>query len=221
MKKLILFITLLFIFIIQPLSSQEKPRFWDDVQTIKSYDKIYAPPAHPILFIGSSSIRRWDKLERTFANYAAMNRGLGGAVINDITACIDDIVVPYQPRQIVIYVGENELPNEQATADSIFSRTKRLIAAISTKLPETPIIYISIKPSPSREKYINKAIEANKLIKNYVATQKNIQFLDVFSLMLNREGKSDRSLFLEDMLHLNEKGYKIWQKAIKPLLLKE
>ena len=221
MKTKKLLISVLFLSILQFLSAQDKPRYWDDVQAIKSYDKIYAPPTHPIVFTGSSSIRRWDNLERTFASYGAMNRGLGGAVTNDITAYIDDIIVAYQPRQIVIYVGENELPNEQATADSIFSRTKRLLTAIREKLPQTPIIYISIKPSPSREQYIGKAIAANALIKKYLSTQENIKYLDIFSLMLNSEGKSDSTLFLSDMLHMNEKGYSIWKKAIQPLLVKE
>jgi lysophospholipase L1-like esterase len=219
-KSTIALILSLFSFAVQ-LSAQEKPRFWDDVQTIKQYDNLYAPPAHPILFIGSSSIRRWDDLERTFAGFTAMNRGIGGAVVNDIIFYCNDIVFLYQPRQIVIYVGENDIVNDATTADSIFIRTKRLIQKIRSKLPEVPIVYISIKPSPSREKYINKAIATNKLISTYIKTEKNIQFLDIFHRMLNVDGKPIPGLFQEDMLHMNLKGYAIWRKAIKPLLLKK
>jgi lysophospholipase L1-like esterase len=203
------------------LFAQEHPAYWDDVQVIKKYDQIYAPPDHPILFIGSSSIRKWDDLERTFANYVVMNRGIGGAVVNDISNYANDIVFPYHPREIVIYVGENDLVNEQTTADSIFLRTERLLQVIRAGLPGIPIVYISIKPSPVREKYLDKAIATNNLIKEYIRTQKNIVFVDIFHRMLNAEGKPRPELFLSDNLHMNLEGYKIWRKAIQPLLIKK
>ncbi|MDP4207372.1 MAG: GDSL-type esterase/lipase family protein [Bacteroidota bacterium] len=220
MKKILILILLTVICYSSKLSAQDKPHFWDDVQTIKKYDKIYNPPTNPIVFIGSSSIRKWDNLERTFADYVVMNRGIGGAVVNDITYYINDILFPYNPRQIVIYVGENELPDPTATPDSIFNRTKRLLKVIRAKLPEVPIAYISIKPSPVREKFVNKAAEANKLIKNYLASEKNIVYIDIFGSMLTTEGKTRPELFVEDMLHMNLQGYEIWTKAVKPRLLK-
>jgi len=221
MKKSVLVFILFVISFTFQLSAQEKPRYWDDVQVIKQYDNLYAPPAHPILFIGSSSIRKWDDLERTFADFVVMNRGIGGAVVNDIIYYANDIVFSYQPRQIVMYVGENDIVNDATTADSIFLRTKQLIQKIRLKLPDIPIVYISIKPSPSREKYIGKAIAANTLISNYILKEKNIRFLDIFHPMLNAEGKPIPELFQKDMLHMNLKGYAIWRKAIKPLLLKK
>lgn len=214
----------LFLLFVLGLSCQfcrhDKPRFQDDVQTIKKYDQIYAPPVNPILFIGSSSIRKWDDLERTFSNFVVMNRGIGGAVVNDIIYYLNDIVFPYGPRQIVIYVGDNDLPSETTTPDSILNRTKRLLKAIRIKLPETPLVYISIKPSPAREKLIGKAKEANSLIRDFIKTEKNVAFVDVFSLMISPEGKSRPELFVNDMLHMNLKGYAIWRDAIKPFLLK-
>ncbi|GAA3944339.1 GDSL family lipase [Chitinophaga oryziterrae] len=218
MKKLLLLVFL--IIAGETLSAQNKPVYWEDVQTIKKYDQMYEPPYQPILFIGSSSIRKWNDLERTFADYVVLNRGIGGAVVNDITYYLNDIVFPYHPRQIVIYVGENDLPDEQSTADSVLNRTKRLIEGIRAKLPEISILYISIKPSPSREKYQPKAIEANRLIREYLKEDKNITFIDVFSLMLTPEGKLRPELFVGDMLHMNGQGYKIWRAAVEPYLLK-
>lgn len=200
-------------------NAQEKPRFWDDVQTIKKYDKMYAPPANPILFIGSSSIRKWDDLERTFAPYVVMNRGIGGAVTNDITYYLNDIVFPYNPRQIFIFVGENDLPDSATNGDSIFARTKVLLNSIREKLPEVPIGYISLKPSPVRDQFRPKAIRANALIKEWVATQKNVTFIDIFTPMM-KDGNSRPELFVKDMLHMNSQGYAIWRTAVEPLLLK-
>lgn len=218
MKKLLFFVFL--IIAGETLSAQNKQAYREDVQTIKKYDQMYEPPYQPILFIGSSSIRKWNDLERTFADYVVLNRGIGGAVVNDITYYLNDIVFPYHPRQIVIYVGENDLPDEQSTADSVLNRTKRLIEGIRAKLPEISILYISIKPSPSREKYQPKAIAANGLIREYLKEDKNITFIDIFSLMLTPEGKLRPELFTGDMLHMNGQGYKIWRAAVEPYLLK-
>jgi len=194
-------------------------RFKDDVATILKYDKMYAPPEHPILFIGSSSIRKWDDLERTFAKHVALNRGIGGAVTNDIIYYADDIIFPYHPRQVVIYVGENDLVEKGTTADSVFNRFKNLYTLIRTKLPTVPIVYISIKPSPSREQYFPVAKEANAKIKAYIAKQAAVVYVDVYSLMLDGNGKVRKELFVEDMLHMNKKGYEIWRKAVERWLV--
>jgi len=203
------------------ISAQDKPKFWDDVQAIKKYDQMYMPPANPILFIGSSSIRKWDDLERTFADYVVMNRGIGGAITNDIIYYANDIVFPYHPRQIVIYVGENDAPDEKTTADSILNRTKHLMTVLRTQLPDVPIVYLAMKPSPSRVKYQNKVKTANDLIRAYLKTEKNTTFIDIYTLMLTPDGKLRPELFVEDMLHMNKDGYQIWRDAVEPYLLKK
>lgn len=201
-------------------SAQTKHAFWDDVQTIKAYDKIYVPPAHPILFVGSSSIRKWADLQQAFGTYGVINRGVGGTVIDDITYYLNDLVFPYQPRQIVLYVGENDVPNEKFTADTILNKTINLYQQIRAKLPDVPIVYISFKPSPSRDKYQQKAAAANKLIREFLLKEKNTVFFDIYQPMLSKDGKSRPELFVGDMLHMNQQGYTIWDNAVKPYLLK-
>lgn len=194
--------------------------FWNDVQTIKNYDKIYIPVAHPILFVGSSSIRKWADLQQVFGAYNVINRGVGGTVIDDITYYLNDLVFTYNPRQIILYVGENDVPNEKNTADSILNKTINLYQHIRTKLPNVPIVYISFKPSPSRDKFQEKAAAANLLIRQFLENQKNTVFVDVYTPMLSKEGKSRPELFVGDMLHMNQQGYTIWDNAVKPYLLK-
>lgn len=218
-KKVFPFI--LFLIFLQSLKAQDKPPFWDDVQTIKQFDNIYNPPKNPVLFVGSSSIRLWDNLEKTFAKYDALNRGIGGAEVNHIIYYAEDIIFPYNPREIVMYIGENDLVVKGTTADSILTRTKRLFQVIRSKLPDIPIVYFSIKPSPSRATYLDMAREANELIKNYINTQKNITYVDIFNPMLNKVGKPRTELFIDDMLHMNKKGYKIWRRKIKRHLIKK
>lgn len=220
MKKII-FTLLLSPLLFIATFAQNKPAFWDDVQTIKKYDQMYKPPVQPILFVGSSSIRKWDNLTQVFAKYNVLNRGIGGAVTNDITFYLNDIVFPYHPRQIVLYVGENDLPNEKTTPDSVLNRTIKLYQSIRATLPNTPILYISIKPSPSRAAFKEKAIASNALIKAFLFKEANTKFIDVYSLMLTKDGNLRPELFVEDMLHMNAAGYAIWRKAVEPHLLKK
>mgnify|MGYP000152977497 CR=1 FL=1 len=219
MKKI--FLTFLFSqLILLTAFAQSKPNFWDDVQTIKKYDKMFQPPANPVLFVGSSSIRKWDDLPQVFAKYNALNRGIGGAVTNDITYYLNDVVFPYNPRQIVLYVGENDLPDSKTTADSVLNRTIKLFNSIRAKLPNVPIVYISIKPSPSRDQFRDKAVASNALIKDFLSGQLNTKFVDVFKLMLTKDGKNRPELFVGDMLHMNAAGYAIWKKAVEKHLIK-
>lgn len=182
---------------------------------------MYSPPVSPILFVGSSSIRMWPDLENTFADYVVLNRGVGGAIINDVIFYADDIIFPYNPRQIIIYVGENDLPDENNTADSVFHRFKNLYKIIRNRLPNVPIAYIAIKPSPSREKYVGKAKEVNGLISRFLKDEPNAEFIDIFTPMITKGGNNRPELFVEDMLHMNKEGYKIWRKAVEPYLLKK
>jgi lysophospholipase L1-like esterase len=199
---------------------QQKPPYQDDVNVIKAYDKMYAPPASPILFIGSSSIRLWVDFAKTFKNYTVLNRAIGGAVTADIDRYLDDLVFPYQPRQLVIYVGENDLL-QSPDATTVFNDFKKLYADIRAKLPNTPIVYISLKGSPSRKQYQDKAIEANRLISAYIKGKSHITFVDIYHPMLDKNGAMQPRLFKQDMLHMNASGYAIWNKLVLPQLLKD
>ena len=199
--------------------AQPASRFQSDIQTIKQYDKIYAPPKAPILFIGSSSIRLWSDLERTFSDDVVLNRGIGGAVVNDISFYVDSLVTPYEPRQVLIYVGENNI-GDGATSETVLTETQHLLTLIRQRFPNIPISYIAMKPSPSRDKYRAALEKANTLIRQYITTQKNMSFIDVYTPMLTADGKSRPELFLEDQLHMNQQGYDIWIKEITPHLLK-
>ena len=199
------------------VSSQETYRFAADVKTIKAFDAIYPPTDDPIVFVGSSSIRRWSGLQEVFGTFNVMNRGIGGAVTDEITHYLDELVIDYAPRQVVIYVGENDLPDQ--TAEAIFEKTEVLFQAVRQRLPEVPVAYIAIKPSPVREQFVDKAREANRLIEALVEQDGNAVFVDVFSPMLTVDGKCRPELFVSDMLHMNADGYAIWREVIAPYLL--
>ena len=133
----------------------------------------------------------------------------------------NDIIFPYQPKQIVIYCGENDLASsDSVSAAMVFERFKVLFADIRARLPNVPIAFISLKPSPSRRHLFDKMKTANFLIRDYMAKQINSEFINLHSRMLNQAGQPMPEIFLEDSLHMNAKGYAIWKKEIQPYLLK-
>jgi lysophospholipase L1-like esterase len=203
------------------VKAQNAP-FYSEIQHFKKQDSIHFPPKHAILFLGSSSFRKWTDVQKAFPTYTIINRGFGGSTLPDAVRYLDKIVFPYQPRQILIYEGDNDLASsDKITPDSVLNRFKKLFSLIRKNLPNTNIAFVSIKPSPSRQALFAKMEEANTLIKNYLKNKKNAAFIDVFHSMLNKDGVPDKSIFLEDELHMNAKGYAIWQKIIEPYLVKK
>ncbi len=194
--------------------------FADEIRAFKIEDSLHKPPQHAILFVGSSSFRKWTDVQSYFPGYTIINRGFGGSSLPDVIRYANDIIFPYHPKEIVIYCGENDFAGDSTlSAETVFERFKTLYGMIREKLGDVPVVYVSIKPSPSRREYWAKMIEANKLIKDYISKQTHANYVDVFSLMMN-DNQPKPEIFLSDSLHMNANGYKIWQKAIKPYLVK-
>jgi len=210
-----------FLFLVGFVKAQNTP-FYSEIQQFKKEDSIHFPPKHAILFLGSSSFRKWQDVQKYFPGYTIINRGFGGSTIPDAIHYLNEIVFPYEPKQVLIYEGDNDLASsDKITADSVLNRFEKLFSLIRKHLPNTSIAFVSIKPSPSREKLMPEMQEANSMIKDFLSHQKNAAFIDVYHAMLNKDGTPDKSLFIGDELHMNDKGYHIWQRIIKPYLLKK
>jgi lysophospholipase L1-like esterase len=219
MNLIRLLASFLFILALTVTGSAQKP-FYNEIQEFKKQDSTRFPPKNAILFVGSSSFRMWENMQQMFPGYTVINRGFGGSTLAQLADYMNDIVLPYKPKQIVIYSGENDIATDSASAFMVFERFKAVYDMIKAKLPHVSILYISIKPSPSRMHYANTMQTANRLIRSFLKNKSNARFIDVYSLMLNPSGQPKQELFLEDDLHMNQQGYSIWQKAIQPHLLK-
>lgn len=218
MKKYLikLFLTSLVIFFGITAFSQ-KP-FQQDIDKFKQQDEQHFPEKEQVLFIGSSSFTLWKDVQDAFPKSNIINRGFGGSSLPHLIDYADDIIFPYHPNQIVIYCGENDIAGG-ANAEQTFERFKNLYALIRDKMPYVPILYVSIKPSPSRMKYLNEMVKANNLISDFIKKENNIKFINVFSKMMKRNYPVSE-IFTSDSLHMNANGYKIWKKKIQPHLLK-
>ena len=220
MPKLIFL--LLSLFCAEILFAQEtKPPFWNDIRSFKKQDSAHFPGTNKILFVGSSSFTNWKDVQDYFPTYPIINRGFGGSTIVDQVRYVKDVVYPYKPKQVIIYCGENDLASsDTVNARTVYNRFRQLFSLIRNKFPNVPVLYISMKPSPSRQLLMPKMREGNALIQKFLKTKKQTGFVDVYKDMIDDEGKPRAELFLDDNLHMNKSGYTIWKKAIEPYLKK-
>jgi hypothetical protein len=212
---------LLFLFfafaVSERVNAQQGFPFANEIKAFKQQDSISFPPKNGILFIGSSSIRKWTDLEQRFAGKPVIRRGVGGCELWQLVDYYTPyILFPYHPRKIFIYAGENDIAAGKS-GKFVFMEFQKLWEMINKQLPDATIYFMSVKPSPSRAKYFGEVAIANELIKNYLANKPNSTFIDVSTVILKENTTvSDSSLFEADYLHLNSKGYDKWQKVLEP-----
>lgn len=221
MKKV--FVNMLFLFVVLVTNAQSKEPFpfWNEVQKFKTADSAAFPAANQVLFIGSSSFTMWKDVQTYFPDRKILNRAFGGSTLADVIRYRYDVIFPYQPKQIVIYCGENDFASsDTVTVELVMQRFTTLFNYIRAKYKNVPVAYVSMKPSPSRVHLLNKYKEANQKIKSFLATKPNTKFVDVYNAMLNENGEPMPDIFLKDNLHMNAKGYAIWKTKLEKVLLK-
>jgi hypothetical protein len=214
--KLLLLLCLTFA-IGNKVHAQQGFPFADEIRAFKHQDSISFPPKSGILFIGSSSIRLWSDLEQRFPGKPIIKRGVGGCELWQLVDYYTPyILFPYKPHKVFIYAGENDIAGGKS-AQFVADEFQKLWGMIHRQLPGAQIYYMSIKPSPSRAKYFDEMVKANKLIKGYLANKPNSTYIDMGTVILKASSSiPDSSLFRADYLHLNSKGYDKWQKVLEP-----
>ncbi len=192
----------------------DRAKLWDkEINALTEIDAKQTPPKNAVLFVGSSSMRMWKNLRQSFPNLNVINRGFGGSRLEDVNFYFDKIVAPYNPKTIVLYAGENDV-NEGVAPETILESYRKFAAMAHTKFPKSKMIYVSLKPSPSRWQMADKFRKTNDLIKAEIVKDKRAEFVDVWSPMLGANGEPKPEIFVEDNLHLNEKGYAIWREIL-------
>jgi len=187
--------------------------FEKDIRVFEASDNTNPPLKHAVLFLGSSSIRLWKTLTQDFPAYHVINRGFGGSQICDSIFFADRIVVPYEPEVIVFYAGANDI-NAKKSPQVVLADFKAFVGIVRAKLPSTKIAFIAIAGNPSRWAQVDRVREANRLVREYIATQPQLSFIDVFPSMMGRDGTPKPDIFVADRLHMNEGGYAIWKQLV-------
>lgn len=202
------------------LFAQERgPERWEEtIQKFEQLDKEQPPLPGSILFIGSSSIAKWQDVGEYFPTYKTLNRGFGGTQFSDLIYYAHRVIYPYKPSKIFIYEGDNDL-GAGDTPKAILKEAKQLRKMIAKNLgKEIPVIFISPKPSVARWNLKEKYEETNALLKKYADKKAYTEFADVWYPALDENGMVFTHIFLQDNLHMNAEGYKIWQRVLAPYL---
>jgi lysophospholipase L1-like esterase len=192
-------------------------KFDSNIAAFEATDRQTPPPKHPIVFTGSSSIVNWGSLVQDFSGKPVLNRGFGGSELSDVRHFADRVILAYKPKQVVVYAGENDIANDHSAQETC-QRFVDLFIYVRQHQPDVPFDFISIKLSPSRRKYWPIVQEANTLIKQYMAKQKNARFIDIRPAMNDANGHLLASIFRPDSLHMNPSGYALWVPVVKPYL---
>ena len=174
------------------------------------------PQKGGIVFVGSSTIRRWDTASY-FPDLKIINRGFGGSDMIDAVRYVDRIVIPYEPRLVVVYSGDNDI-SAGWTSEDVAIQFERFTRAVHAKLPQTRILLIAVKPSLLRWTQIDRMRMANTMMRAYCERDDRLAFIDFDSLMLGWDEKPRRELFVEDGLHLTAQGYQLWSTVLRPWL---
>lgn len=212
----------LYLIILMLLGLNAKSQIFDaEINAFKKSDSIVAPLQGKIVFAGSSSFTKWRDINPYFPGYAIINRAFGGSNLLDVIQYANETILKYKPKQVVIYCGENDLASSDTiSVETVLSRFSILFNLIRKQLGnKTNITFVSIKPSIARWHLETKMIQANTLIANFIETQPNANFVDIHQAMLKKDGMVMKDIFIADNLHMNAKGYAIWQKILYPFLI--
>ena len=188
----------------------------DFIENFLRWDQKNTYVENGILFLGSSSIRKWPT-SNYFDYLPIINRGFGGSHISDVNYYFKSIASIYKPRTIVLYAGDNDIAGKK-TPEQVLQDYIDFIILVREHLPQTKIIYLPIKPSPSRWSMWNDMRQANRLIKMYTDSDNMQYYADTATPMLDSQGKPLGDLFVGDSLHLSKKGYDLWSEILKPIL---
>jgi lysophospholipase L1-like esterase len=211
------FLPTLALAVFAPLALAAPEKWTATIDKFTQGDAKNPPPQGAVVFVGSSSIVKWTTLEKDFPGVTVVNRGFGGSELADSVFFADRIVTPYKPRVVVLYAGDNDL-NSGKSPEVVFADFKAFVAKVHAQVPDARIVFIAVKPSPSRWNIREKGEQANALIAAECAQNPRLRFVDVWKPMLDAKGEPRRELFVADMLHMNEAGYAIWTPLVAPHL---
>ena len=194
-------------------------RYEDAVKKFENSDVQKMPPAGAVLCIGSSSMRMWHEyIKEDLSPLTVIPRGFGGSTMKDVLHFVDRIVIPYKPRAILLYEGDND--SKAGVSTELFKSTfESFVQRVHAALPETRIYLLAVKPSISRIKLMPVMQEFNAVMQRACKESPLLTYIDVFSPMLDDSGSPLKHIFLKDNLHMNRAGYLIWRDAVRPVLV--
>lgn len=203
----------LFIFAVILTSAQDPNRFKDQIEDLTEREYNFSPDKKLLLFTGSSSIRMWKDVQDRFPEYNVINNGFGGSHFSDLMYFYDELITKHNPEIIFIYEGDNDIASKKWVC-RVKRDAKKLHKKLREDFPDTKIVFIAPKPSIARWHLKKKYGRLNRKLQRYAGRKNNTEFADVWSAMLDENGNVFEDIFIDDGLHMNKKGYDLWEEVI-------
>jgi lysophospholipase L1-like esterase len=197
--------------------AQDPARFQEEIDAIQEREYLVNARKETVVFTGSSSVRMWTNVQEYYTEVNAINTGFGGSEFSDLIHYRDELIFAFNPDRVFIYEGDNDV-NSRKDTETILNDAKELISYIKKELPGIPVYLISPKPSIARWGLQEEYEQTNQALKEYASDTEDVAYIDVWNPMLNESGEPKSDIFIEDDLHMNEKGYDIWGEVIRPYL---
>jgi lysophospholipase L1-like esterase len=192
---------------------------WEpDIRKFEASDAKSMPASGGLLFVGSSTIRFW-KTSEAFSEFGnVINRGFGGSEMIDSATFAPRIILPYKPKVVVVYAGDNDLA-AGTTPEQVDDSFHTLLHEVHGALPETKLVILSAKVSHARLKIRDKTEALNKLFQADAAASGGwVTYVDIVPLLLDEQGQPIRKLFRIDGLHMSDAGYAKVNEKLRPVL---
>jgi lysophospholipase L1-like esterase len=203
----------------RPAAPHNFARWEREITAYEAADRSNPPPKGAILFVGASTIKLWKSLAADFPDHKVINRGFGGSEIRDATHFADRIILPYEPRQIFLRAGSNDI-HAGRTPKEVAADFAEFVRVVHARLPDAEIVFIGTNPIPSRWSENDKDRALNERIRTMAVDMPRVSYVDVYDLSLDREGRARHDLFLADRLHFNAEGYKLLADRVRPYLIR-
>ena len=218
MKKIARLIGLIcLVFGMEAVNAQDPNRFKDQVEILSELEYNFNNDDQVVIFTGSSSIRMWTDIQSYFPEHKIINNGFGSSQMSDLLFFYNELILIRSPGRIFIYEGDNDI-NDNKRPSEILKNTKQLIDKIKIDLPQTEVVIISPKPSIARWHLAPKYNRLNRKFSRYCNKNSNLEFANVWNVMLDKDGMVFQDIFLEDGLHMNKKGYDLWAGLLREYL---
>ena len=164
-------------------------KFERQVIEYQAADRATPPPRDAILFAGDSQFYRWKTIHEDLPGYTLINRGIDSFQFRDLIHYVDRLVIPYAPRLIVLHVGGNDVHNGRTPAQ-VLEDFRSFVQRVRAKQPRVRIVWSSITPGPGRWEEAPQRRETNRVMREYIATQPDLGYVDLWDAMLTPERPS-------------------------------
>lgn len=182
-----------------------------------------------VVFYGDSIVQGYDINKYIPEINDKYNRGIGGFTSETLLWICDEAVIKYKPSLVYISVGTNDLGNTNMRSPrEIALNIEKLIRLVRGNLKEVKIMIASTTPcdenkqGPKAGKCLRTNFNisiVNKEIQNICNRYENVEFIDIYSTLLDKISGNIKEIYTTDGLHLTEKGYEKITDIIKPRIL--